>query len=135
MLSRHLAVGAMSGPTTIIGEVSTGQADSATTDLKVVRILLNNRNLCYVNAFIICLAWAAILMGGIELYDWPIGGFELFRTLTAMSGVPINLASFQPFLWLFQTGPCHGWTISDLEIQNDVTEFGHWFWVGRHRDL
>ena len=130
VLSRHLAVGSMSGPTTIIGEVSAGQADSATSDLKVVRILLNTRNLCYVNAFITCLAWAAILMGGIELYDWPIGGFELFRTLTAMSGVPINLASFQPFLWLFQTGPCHGWTISDLEIQNDVTEFGHWF-LGR----
>ena len=96
------------------------------SELRVVRILLNHKNLCYANSLIICLAWAAILMGGIEPRDWPYGGFELFRTLTAMSGVPINLATFQPFLWLFRTGTHFGWTIEDLDIQNDVSEFAFW---------
>ena len=126
LLSRHLAVGSLSGPATDLREISAGQTNPATPELRVVRILLNHKNLCYANSLIICLAWAAILMGGIDLGDWPLGGYELFRTLTAMSGMPINLATFQPFLWLFNTGPNYGWTIADLDIQNDVSEFAFW---------
>ena len=80
LLSRHLAVGSMSGPATDLREISAGQTDPATPELRVVRILLNHKNLCYANSLIICLAWAAILMGGIDLRDWPCGGYEMFRT-------------------------------------------------------
>ena len=46
------------------------------------------------------------------------------------SGLPINLSSFQPFLWLISSSL--GWTTEDLDVQNDVAEFGHWL-LGRCR--
>ena len=47
--------------------------------------------------------------------------------MTAFTGIPLNLAVFRPFLWLLSKGNEPGWTQADLENQNDVTEFGHWF--------
>ena len=127
VLSRHLAAHPLPDQATEHREVAIGQADTETIDRRIVRILLNHKNLCYINSFIISLAWVTLLMQGLELQQWPLGGFELFRSLTALSGLPLNLAVFRPFLWLLSKENEPGWTLMDLEIQNDVTEFGHWF--------
>jgi hypothetical protein len=52
-----------------------------------------------------------------------MGGFELFRSVTTASVLPLNLLIFQPFLWLLTDG----WTITDMDRQQDVAEFAHWF--------
>ena len=127
VLSRHLAAYPLPNQTSEHREDALGQADPETFARRIVRILLNHRNMCYINSFIISLAWVTLLMQGIDLEQWPMGGFELFRTLTAVSGLPLNLAVFRPFLWLLSGDNEPGWTMTDLEQQNDVTEFGHWF--------
>ena len=130
VLSQHLAAYSLPNSTSSCRSLSTGQKHPADSVTWIVRILLNNKNLCYANAFVISLAWVAILLGGIEQTSWPFGGFELFRSLTMSSGIPVNLASFRPFLWLITSSM--GWTIEDLDVQNDVAEFGQWL-LGRTR--
>lgn len=84
---------------------------------------MNPGNICFANALVICLAWATLLAGTLDTTWWPVGGFELFRSITAISGLPLNLLSFQPFLWLLDDG----WTIADMDRQQDVADFAHWF--------
>ena len=130
VLSRHLAAHSLPNTTSSSRSLGIGQDHPTDSVTWIVRILLNNKNLCYANSFVISLAWVAILLGGIDKSSWPFGGFELFRSLTMSSGIPVNLASFQPFLWLITSSM--GWTIEDLDVQNDVAEFGHWM-LGRTR--
>ena len=84
---------------------------------------MNPGNICFANALVICLAWATLTAGTLDPQWWPLGGFELFRSVTAISGIPLNLLTFQPFLWLLTDG----WTIADMDRQQDVAEFAHWF--------
>jgi len=84
---------------------------------------MNPGNICFANAFVVCQAWVTILAGAMDPTWWPLGGFELFRSVTTASVLPLNLLIFQPFLWLLTDG----WTITNMDRQQDVAEFAHWF--------
>ena len=117
-----LATAAHPGETTVSRPISPGSANSAGYHTRIVRVLLNPGSLCYVNALVLCLGWTAVLAGAIDPAFRPMGGFELFRSLTTPTCLPLNLAVFRPFLWLLSLG----WTEDDLARQNDVADFGYW---------
>ena len=123
LLSCHLAVSEDLHQATGHGEEQPVQGHSAEVNQRVVRIMMNPGNICFANALVICLAWATLTAGTLDPQWWPLGGFELFRSVTAISGIPLNLLTFQPFLWLLTDG----WTIADMDRQQDVAEFAHWF--------
>ena len=123
LLSCHLAVGEDLHSTTRNREEQSGQEHPSTGRQRTVRILMNPGNICFANAFVVCQAWVTILAGAMDPTWWPLGGFELFRSVTTASVLPLNLLIFQPFLWLL----IDGWTITDMDRQQDVAEFAHWF--------
>jgi len=123
LLSRHLAVSEDLHQATGHREEQSVQGHSAEVNQRIVRIMMNPGNICFANALVICLAWATLTAGTLDPQWWPLGGFELFRSVTAISGIPLNLLTFQPFLWLLTDG----WTITDMDRQQDVAEFAHWF--------
>ena len=123
LLSCHLAVSEDLYSSTGHRAEHIGQEHSTEARKRVVRIMMNPGNICFANAFVVCQAWATLLAGALDPKWWPLGGFELFRSVTAISGLPLNLLYFQPFLWLLTDG----WTIADMDRQQDVAEFAHWF--------
>lgn len=123
LLSCHLAACEDIHTTARHRENLPGQEHPTETGKRIIRILMNPKNICFLNAFIVCQAWATLQAGALDPGWWPLGGFELFRSVTAISGLPLNLLIFQPFLWLLNDG----WTIADMDRQQDVVEFAHWF--------
>ena len=123
LLSCHLAACEDINSSTRHRADITGQEHPSETGTRIIRILMNPGNICFLNAFMVCQAWATLLAGALDPLWWPMGGLELFRSITAISGLPMNLLIFQPFLWLLNDG----WTIADMERQQDVAEFAHWF--------
>ena len=123
LLSCHLAVGEDLNPTTRNREEQPGQEHPSPERQRIVRILMNPGNICFANAFVVCQAWVTILAGALDPMWRPMGGFEFFRSVTTASVLPLNLLIFQPFLWLLTDG----WTITDMDRQQDVAEFAHWF--------
>ena len=100
VLSRHLAAYPLPNQASEHREDASGQADTEASARRVVRILLNHRNMCYINSFIISLAWVTLLMQGLELEQWPMGGFELFRTSLSVVCRSIWLSS-DPFFGFY----------------------------------
>ena len=122
LLSCHLAVSEDFNQATRNREEQFSQRHSTEAGQRIIRIMMNPGNICFANAVVICLAWATLLAGALDPQWWPLGGFELLRSITAISGLPLNLLNFQPFLWLLTDG----WTIDDMARQQDVAEFAHW---------
>ena len=106
LLACHLATYPHPNETSISGSEPVGQADPA-VDRRTVRILLNPGSICYINAFMIALAWTTVLADAVQDVLWPKGGFELMRSLTTPTCLPLNLALFRPLRWLLSGG----WTV------------------------
>ena len=81
--------------------------------------------MCFANAFLLCLAWATVLSNAVDPAWWPLGGFEVIRTMTTISGLPLDLFRFPPLQWLMSED--EGWTMADMTRQQDVADFGQWF--------
>ena len=87
---------------------------------RLLRILENpTATLCYVNAFILALAWSTLLTNSLQPHLWH-GGYELMKGATQWNLVPLNLLTFGPLLWLLHGG----WSEDDLRSQHDILEFG-----------
>ena len=125
VLSQYLASDQGANTATIDRQNSPVEEHPTNPEPKSVRILVNHNNCCYANACVLCLTWVTVLMGAIDPTYWPAGGFELFRNMTTDSWLPLNLTIFKPFLWLMGAG--FGWSIGDLDIQQDAVEFCQWF--------
>ena len=122
MLAQYLASYSRSNQTSNLGSVTPGEGHREGLEWHSVRILINPSNSCYVNACILCLAWITLIMDALSPSFWPLGGFELFRNVTATCWAPLTVVTFQPFLWLVS----QGWTVGALDIQHDVADFCHW---------
>jgi hypothetical protein len=125
VLSQYLASDQGANTATIDRQNSPVEEHPTNPEPKSVRILVNHNNCCYANACVLCLTWVTVLMGAIDPTYWPAGGFELFRIMPTDSWLPLNLTIFKPFLWLMGAG--FGWSIGDLDIQQDAVEFCQWF--------
>ena len=140
MLAQYLASYSCSNQTSNLGSVTPGEGHREGLEWHSVRILINPSNSCYVNACILCLAWITLIMDALSPSFWPLGGFELFRNVTATCWAPLTMVTFQPFLWLVS----QGWTVDALDTQHDVADFCHWLlqrlcpshincdWMARH---
>ena len=85
----------------------------------LVRILVNDTaTMCYVNSAMQALAWCTLLCKGFTPSCWAYG-FELLRGLCQWNPFPLNLRTFQPFLWLL----FGAFTAEDLTAQQDILEF------------
>jgi len=74
--------------------------------------------MCYVNSAMQALAWCTLLCKGLTPSCWAYG-FELLRGLCQWNPFPLNLRTFQPFLWLL----FGAFTAEDLTAQQDILEF------------
>ena len=123
MLSCFLATDRGTDTPTNNGENSTLEGRAESLEHRQVRLLANPGNSCYFNASLQCLLWITLCMDALHNHFWPVGGFELFRSLSNNAWLPLCLRSFRPLVWLLG----HGWQEGDLYHQQDACEFLQWF--------
>ena len=144
MLSCFLATDRGTDTPTNNGENSALEGRAEGLEHRQVRLLANPGNSCYFNASLQCLLWITLCMDALHNHFWPVGGFELFRSLSNNAWLPLCLRSFRPLVWLLG----HRWQEGDLYHQQDACEFLQWFlartmppfvnnrWVAQHlRDV
>ena len=83
--------------------------------------MMNPGNVCYANSCLIGLTWITVLMGMLDSSHWP-DGHEVILAMVTNSWLPLSLAHHMPFLRLLDSG----WSLGDLNIQQDAADFLHW---------